>query len=931
MASILKWLHLSDFHVGKDEYGNIELFDSLLEYIDDHNKIPDIIFITGDISNKANEQEYSTFLDSFIYPLSDKINSTTKIYTVPGNHDINQEKVKSAVQYKILETVPEFFDPIEKGVQQRESIFPRFEAFENALFQELTSVQHNWLRSTEGSFVDIIDCYDKSIGILCINTAWLSMGSNDRHHLSPGLNIIKHGLKKIKNCAHKIVLGHHPLDWLDEDGLAIRALFGKNNVMYLHGHLHKNSYQPEYGAGQPFISIQSGAAFQARESERWINRILCCELNLDTGNLTAQPLQWSKGNQEWSLDGSAFPDTLRKKGTDYWVLNSHLKVKKKIEKSSNDIEYIPEGWLLINDIFLNSRRKSLSKNDLVNFFNGRVPIWREALSPDIPKRTVVKEIVKEIVDSHTANKNSVFHITGAGGEGKTTVLLQTVCELVETKTDWRVLWINDTDNVHPWPHRFLREKINDKEKLLIVSDNSDLISKKIFETVKNLYSDGKFGIQFLLCCRDTDWISSKSSELNWHSYCGFIEKRLRGLSISDCEILIKAWGKCGDKGLGKLLGIEFQDAVKKLHSASISQEKEYVGEGAFLGAMLQVRMGDYLKYHIESLLNKLNQISALNNNLLDAFVYIAAMHSEGLSFLSKEVLAEILQCNLNKIKKKVTGPLGDEAAVSIGGNQIYTRHKSIANTAVEILSNKYHIDFDSIFIDLVESATHAANKGVFIKDLENWRFLSDHFFERNVSLAIRLDKAILSIDPSNPYQIVHLSKLYRKSGNAELGVEVFRNISFSIELRGYYHEWATAEGYIDNHSVAVALDAVSLSDQVEKGFPNNKQAGLSLNGMGIAFYNLYDKFNNHAFIKVCSAIIVLSSQLRLDSRSKRYFNDLKSKTNAEEISSYSVDESFSIFIETIKIAWRQVEIELPPWVNDPDSLTFENLSILLNI
>lgn len=59
-----RWLHLSDFHIGKDNYGQIKLFSYLLEHIKERKNsgwIPDAVFITGDIANKGKEADYETF------------------------------------------------------------------------------------------------------------------------------------------------------------------------------------------------------------------------------------------------------------------------------------------------------------------------------------------------------------------------------------------------------------------------------------------------------------------------------------------------------------------------------------------------------------------------------------------------------------------------------------------------------------------------------------------------------------------------------------------------------------------------------------------------------------------------------------------------------------------------------------------------------
>src|SRR5437763_86621 len=115
--TVIRWLHLSDFHVGKDNYGQLQLFGYILDNVRakvDTGVVPDFVFITGDLANKGQSSEYTSFTEQFVLPLSDLL-PNSRIYAVPGNHDVDRSKARAVQRYGVLSLVPEFLDPTEQG------------------------------------------------------------------------------------------------------------------------------------------------------------------------------------------------------------------------------------------------------------------------------------------------------------------------------------------------------------------------------------------------------------------------------------------------------------------------------------------------------------------------------------------------------------------------------------------------------------------------------------------------------------------------------------------------------------------------------------------------------------------------------------------------------------------------------------------------
>jgi hypothetical protein len=774
-----------------------------------------------------------------------------------------------------------------------------------------------------------------NLGILVLNTAWLSKDEKDEGNLTAGKAIIEKGLEEIRDCKIKLVLGHHPINWF-YDKESIRSLFAKNQVVYLHGHLHKGSNRYEESAGHQFLAIQSGAAFQARENEKWINGLLWGELDFKAGVINLEPRQWHKDRQEWNVDGTAFPDIFHKGGV--WELPLPQKIQPannpatskphaKIQKQFS----APSGWEILNLEDINRRKHEPDTATILKYFDGRIPNWGLALSKQIPRRKIVFELTHEINEAALTKQSGITILLGAGGEGKSTAFLQTIAAILETQNNWKVLYRKDENSKLS---RSVMTELPQEYNWLIASDDADLIAEDVYIAAQNQSSH----IYFLLAARDTDWYDQKLEKLKWSITFNksYREKKLHGLIEEDAKQVVQAWANYQDDGLGKLANLSIEQATQRLLTESKSEVKQ---EGAFFGALLRVRYGDDLKGHIRKLLDRLKERPIMEGNqytLLDAFSYIAAMHAENQLFLSKLVLANVLNIEQGKLRSKVLHPLGEEAAASMAGEYIFTRHRAIAKITMQILEEEmvYGIDPDEIYIKLVTTAEYLCQSGVFVPpNIGNWRFLSDHFFLKNqYSLAIRLTQSLLEIKPTHAHMRVKLAQQFRKAQQPELSVKVFRESPIAINDRVFFSEWGTSEGNEGNLALNIYLTSYSLADETSKERPDNERAKISLNGLALACQELFKRYNNFIFIEACSAAAQLGLSVRfLDEKAKREL--LKSKQIASEfgIEEVSAQTALKQIQEVIIIAYNQREDDLPTWLLKAEDLHFEGLKDLLNI
>ena len=101
MSTVIQWLHLSDFHfnLGQSYDANIVL-EALLRDLPSIGSefLPvDLVFVTGDIAFSGNQEEYELAAEFFDKLLSKLSVSQDRLYVVPGNHDVDLQRIGIAV------------------------------------------------------------------------------------------------------------------------------------------------------------------------------------------------------------------------------------------------------------------------------------------------------------------------------------------------------------------------------------------------------------------------------------------------------------------------------------------------------------------------------------------------------------------------------------------------------------------------------------------------------------------------------------------------------------------------------------------------------------------------------------------------------------------------------------------------------------------
>lgn len=384
LSQKIRWLHLSDFHFGKDGYGTRKTFNKIIEHVvkrKEEGFVPDFIFITGDLANKGLDSEYTDFWLEFVVPLQLEIGNRIeeRTFVVPGNHDVDREHNQAFSREEISDPKSHYFDPTEEGQRLRRLLMPRFRSFEN----NDQTISKGAFLGENGAFSNVLDVNGIKIGIAGVNTAWLSKDKFDEKNLTPGFNLLEAALKNLDGTKLKIVLGHHPIDWfIREQQKPIKSLLGQQSVIYLHGHLHEIWAEPTNGSGYEFLAIQCGAGFQAREGEIWKSGLVWGLADLESSSVHLQPWKWNYDNQNWALASEVFPESLRRETWWIYPLPGTGVTKHLVKPHSAAIIQAPKGWDIAKPLDLRKHIVPLDEDAAVRFLlqRARVPLLAEGLN-----------------------------------------------------------------------------------------------------------------------------------------------------------------------------------------------------------------------------------------------------------------------------------------------------------------------------------------------------------------------------------------------------------------------------------------------------------------------------------------------------------------------------------------------------------------------
>ena len=555
------------------------------------------------------------------------------------------------------------------------------------------------------------------------------------------------------------------------------------------------------------------------------------------------------------------------------------------------------GWQQIDADYLNAL-PTLSPDEVVRYFDGAVPTWSHAVSAAIPRRKRVAQISDNLAGMvRDGIPRSLCLIRAAGGEGKSTLLLQTTADLAREGT-WSVLW-RSSPRAGLSPDQIAN--LDPSRRWLIVADNADDIVREVAEFASELSRTGRVGVHLLLAARDADWKNAGGDRQPWAGWLTLLpDISLRGINSDDAKAIVSSWEQFGAEGLRELASIDdpaqrvaaFESAVSDAEIDAGQRPASQIQDGSFFGGLLTIRFGQNgLQAHVLAFLQRLAEmrIEHSHNTLFDALLYVAACHGTDIPGIDERVLADLVKVPHEWVQRLIVRPLGTEAVAVQNADHVFTRHSKVAAAVLVAAENNLGIDLGEVWSQLVRG-TVQTSKIVKVSYATHSRILhagsrlqlvlpSRISENRRKAIAIAAGKAAVAALPERLDVIDSLSRAYRYARDPEAGAKLFRDNykhvrekeDFDVNGRGFYSEWAVCEGgrgTSREHALANAwLLGLALADQLTVPLKNIAAICSSL---GVPFGKLTQSNPNSPYAKARRAVAILGKSLRPEERTLGY-------------------------------------------------------------
>jgi len=322
-------VHLSDLHINLEKNADIintkkqPFYNACSSIISKNDTV--LFMITGDIADTGNTKEY-TIAKKIVNEFYEHIKSQHEnvsmcFFATPGNHDCDFS-LNDIVRQRLMQTINQNAPCVEQEIIDI-ICKPQFnyEQFSDEMKTNIKNhLGHKYVLKFE----------NKSIGIILINSAWLSTKQEKYGELSIPVEFLPD--PNSKDADFNISLQHHPFHWLNPDNSALLQKYYRSCIdLSIFGHEHVIDDESSSGNQWSFRKLK-GHEFQNR-NEGYEGGFAVYKLSNQLSNISIFEYLWSEKDNAFDLVNESHNQELKKNDRD----NRLFRLKKSSVTYLNDL------------------------------------------------------------------------------------------------------------------------------------------------------------------------------------------------------------------------------------------------------------------------------------------------------------------------------------------------------------------------------------------------------------------------------------------------------------------------------------------------------------------------------------------------------------------------------------------------------------------
>ena len=228
----------------------------------------DFVLASGDLAFSGHNSQYE-LVRAFFRDLASRLSlPTTRIFCVPGNHDVQRDRCTTcfAGAQHLLQSHNDVYTFL-ADTEERNTLLARqenFRCFQADFFAE----QPRTPTADDLGYASTLTVDDLRIAILGLNSAWLSQGGTaDERQLLVGEHQVTSAIDIAAATNPHVVIGiqHHPFDYLRRFDQRSTQRRLQEACHFIHcGHLHEPDATAAATQSGSCLTIAAGASFESR-------------------------------------------------------------------------------------------------------------------------------------------------------------------------------------------------------------------------------------------------------------------------------------------------------------------------------------------------------------------------------------------------------------------------------------------------------------------------------------------------------------------------------------------------------------------------------------------------------------------------------------------------------------------------------------------